>query len=64
VTVLHPSAAAADAWATALMVLGPEEGMALARRLDLAVLFIDRAPDGTLVESATPGFERFRRAAP
>jgi FAD:protein FMN transferase len=64
VTVLHPSTAAADAWATALMVLGPEEGMALARRLDLAVLFIARAPDGSLVESATPGFERFRRAAP
>jgi len=64
VTVLHPSAATADAWATALMVLGPEEGMALARRLDLAVLFIARTPDGALAESATPGFERFRRASP
>jgi thiamine biosynthesis lipoprotein len=32
VTVVHASVAAADAWATALMVLGPEEGMALARR--------------------------------
>jgi thiamine biosynthesis lipoprotein len=61
VTVLHPSAAAADAWATALMVLGPEEGMALARRRDLAALFLARKPDGSLVESTSPAFERFRR---
>lgn len=61
VTVLHPSAAAADAWATALMVVGPQAGMALARRRDLAVLFLARQADGTLVESASPAFERFRR---
>jgi thiamine biosynthesis lipoprotein len=61
VTVLHPSAAAADAWATALMVLGPEEGLALARRRDLAALFLARNPDGSLDESASPAFERFRR---
>lgn len=62
VTVLHPSAASADAWATALMVLGPEEGMALARRYDLAVLFITRLPEGALVESTSPAFPRFRRS--
>jgi thiamine biosynthesis lipoprotein len=61
VTVLHSSAAAADAWATALMVLGPQEGMALARRRDLAVLFLARQADGSLVESTSPAFERFRR---
>jgi thiamine biosynthesis lipoprotein len=61
VTVLHPSAASADAWATALMVLGPEEGMALARRHELAALFLTRSPDGSLLESATAAFERFRR---
>jgi thiamine biosynthesis lipoprotein len=64
VTVLHPSTAAADAWATALMVLGPEEGLALARRLDLAALFITRSTDGSLLESATPAFEPFRRPMP
>jgi thiamine biosynthesis lipoprotein len=64
VTVLHPSTATADAWATALMVLGPEEGMALARRLDLAALFITRSTDGSLLESATPTFEPFRRPMP
>ena len=61
VTVLHPSAAAADAWATALMVLGPEEGMTLARRRELAVLFLARRPDGSFVESTSPGFEQLRR---
>jgi hypothetical protein len=43
------------------MVLGPEEGMALARRRDLAVMFLARQPDGSLVESTSPAFERFRR---
>jgi thiamine biosynthesis lipoprotein len=61
VTVVHRSVAEADAWATALMVLGPEEGMALARRERLAVLFIQRGPqDGTFVETATPEFGRLR----
>jgi len=36
VSVLHPSAMAADAWATALTVLGPDEGAALAVRQGLA----------------------------
>jgi len=61
VTVVHPSAAAADAWATALMVLGPTEGARLATRLGLAVLFIERDAAGGLRESSTPGFESLRR---
>jgi thiamine biosynthesis lipoprotein len=62
VTVVHSSVAAADAWATALMVLGPDEGMALARRQGLAALFITRGPGvGEFKESATPQFERLRR---
>lgn len=40
VTVIHPSAAMADAWATGFSVLGPEEGIALADREGLAVLFV------------------------
>jgi FAD:protein FMN transferase len=43
VTVVHESAAMADAWATALTVLGPEEGYDLALREALAALFIDSA---------------------
>ena len=45
VSVLHPSNAWADAWATALMVLGDEAGMALAREQDLKVLMIVRDGD-------------------
>jgi len=61
VTVVHASAAAADAWSTALMVLGPDEGMAVVRRQGLAALFVTRgATQGQFVESATPQFERLR----
>jgi FAD:protein FMN transferase len=40
VTVIAESAMLADAWATALMVLGLEEGMKLANELQLAAYFI------------------------
>ena len=40
VTVLSESAMLADAWATALMVLGPEEGVKLANELQLAAYFV------------------------
>jgi thiamine biosynthesis lipoprotein len=47
VTVLYPdSAALADAWATALNVLGPDEGLALANRLELAAYFLVRTDSG------------------
>jgi len=46
VTVLHERAMLADAWATALNVLGPEAGMQLADRLDLPATFIVRRADG------------------
>jgi thiamine biosynthesis lipoprotein len=46
VTVLHPSCLEADAWATALTVLGPEEGMALGEERKLPVLFIVRETNG------------------
>jgi thiamine biosynthesis lipoprotein len=61
VTVVRESVAEADAWATALMVLGPEAGMALARRERLAALFIRRGErPGTFVAEATPEFDRLR----
>ena len=65
VTVVHESVAAADAWATALMVLGREEGMALARRQQLAALFIQRGAEaGVFIESETPEFSRLRLPEP
>jgi FAD:protein FMN transferase len=60
--VVHPSAARADAYATALMVLGPDAGMALAGRLGLAALLIERSADGqAFTERSTPAFDRLRR---
>ena len=65
VTVVHASTAMADAYSTALMVLGPEEGLALARRLGLAALFIVRpAGEGPFTEVQTPEFAAFRRPLP
>ena len=46
VTVLHRACVMADAWATALNVLGPERAMALAEELGLPALFIVRRNDG------------------
>jgi thiamine biosynthesis lipoprotein len=40
VTVIHPSCALADAWSTALLVLGAEEGLAVAEREHLAAAFV------------------------
>ncbi|PAU77340.1 FAD:protein FMN transferase [Halomonas salipaludis] len=53
-TVLHPSNAWADAWATALMTLGPDDGLRLAEQHDLMVLLLVREGDGwaTRVSSA------------
>ena len=56
VTVIDALAVRADAFDTALMVLGPDEGMALARKLNLAVLFIERTGEG-FTERATPRFD-------
>ncbi|MBL6697264.1 MAG: FAD:protein FMN transferase [Luminiphilus sp.] len=45
VTVVHGSAMMADAWATALIVLGSEEAMALAEERRLAVYLLKRSDD-------------------
>ena len=49
VTVLARTCMQADAWATALLVAGPDEGLAMAQRMGLDVLFLLRSPQG-LVE--------------
>ena len=46
VTVVTGSCAEADAWATALMVLGPQAGGELAAHLSLDALFLMREADG------------------
>lgn len=49
VTVLARTCMLADAWATALLVAGPGEGLAMAQRMGLDALFLLRRADG-LVE--------------
>jgi thiamine biosynthesis lipoprotein len=55
VTVFHASAMKADAYATALTVMGPFEGPNFAEDVGLAVLFVERTPRG-LVERMSPAF--------
>jgi len=59
VTVLAPTCIDADAWATALLVAGPERGLLLARRLGLDVLMLLRRGNGI----AEVGLGRFGTAA-
>ena len=56
VTVLADSCLEADAWATALYVLGPEDGLDVAEERDLAVLFLTADPDGNLREEPSDAF--------
>jgi thiamine biosynthesis lipoprotein len=56
VTVVHPDAARADALATALNVLGPAEGLALARAAGIRAYFMARAGANFEV-SMTESFE-------
>ncbi len=58
VSVIRPSAAEADALATALMVLGPDAGLALAERAALPAYFIVRRAAG-YCEYLSAAFSRF-----
>ena len=62
VTVVHPSAMVADGWATALIVLGYEDAMAVAREQGLAVYFIRRQGEA-FTASHTPGFSHYLEKA-
>jgi thiamine biosynthesis lipoprotein len=65
VSVLHPECMWADAYATAIMALGPDDGFILAEILKLPALFILRKGADEFVERATPAFEeRFGPAGP
>lgn len=60
VSVLAPSGAEADALATALMVMGPEKGIAFAEAAQLPVLFLMHDGDGSLREAASSTFAAHR----
>lgn len=55
VTVLAGTALYADAMATALTVMGPEEGTAYAEALGIAAAFVVRTPGG-MIETVAPAF--------
>ena len=56
VSVLAPTAMAADGWATALMAAGPENGVLLARRNGVAALFVS-VTGNRLQQVTTGGFQ-------
>lgn len=57
VSVVAANCTDADAWATALLVLGPEAGAALARRLRLDALFVCREGNALTEVAVGPRFE-------
>lgn len=57
VSVIAENSMLADAWATALTAMGPEEAKEVAEREDLSVLLLERNDDG-FVETATGEFIR------
>lgn len=63
VTVIADDCVLADALATALIVLGPQQGWALAQREQIAAHFIVRGADGRLHDRATAGFAAVESAA-
>jgi len=62
VTVVADDCMAADALATGLIVLGPQRGMALARREGIAAHFIVRDARGGLSDASSPAMLSLRSA--
>lgn len=63
VTVFSATTMDADAWATALTVLGPEQGFQLAEKKRIPALFIIKNGDG-FVEKETVAFHDFLKGIP
>ncbi len=64
VSVIADTCLAADGLATALEVLGPDDGYALAVERGWAALFLSRGADGVIAERATPAFSALVEASP
>ena len=60
VTVVHERCSKADAWATALSVMGEQEGFALAEQQGLSAYFIVRNEDGAFETLVTDSFEALK----
>lgn len=63
VTVVDRTAARADALATAIAVLGPDQGMRLAERINLPIYVMTKAADGYDI-AMSPAFKRYLIAKP
>ena len=64
VSVIADRCLEADGLATALEVLGPDDGYALAVERGWAALFLSRGEDGAIAERATPAFSALVEASP
>ena len=64
VSVVAERCVVADGLATALEVLGPDDGHALAVEQGWAALFLSRDEDGAILERATPAFSALLASSP
>jgi len=62
VTVVADDCMTADALATGLIVMGPQRGMALARREGIAAHFITRGVKGRLQDASSPAWQSLAKA--
>lgn len=63
VSVLHSKAMYADGWSTALMVLGPREGMLMAEQKGLIASFVDGTQPASQIHSTSVALDRFERVS-
>ena len=64
-TVVGPNCMAADGMATALMILGAEEGLAYIETVpDVEALVVTRSPDGDFIELPSSGFNAYIAESP
>lgn len=59
-TVIAENAMLADAWATAMLILGHDRGLEIAEAQDLAVLFVERDADATDLRFKMKTSSRFK----
>jgi thiamine biosynthesis lipoprotein len=62
-SVIHTECALADGYATALMVMGPEDALRWCEEHDVIAFLIVREAEGHFRSLASPAFERFLAAA-
>ena len=64
VNAFAPTARDADAWATALMILGPEEGMKMTEKMDMVARFCVLKDDEVLILKSTAYDRIFTKLTP